>query len=81
MTVGNMGSKVRMNYTLLGDNVNIGSRLEGTNKVYHTTIIMSESTYGLVKEKVVARELDVIRVKGKNRPVGIYELVDMADGA
>ncbi len=81
MTVGNMGSSVRMNYTLLGDNVNIGSRLEGTNKVYHTTIIMSESTYLLVKDKVVARELDVIRVKGKNRPVGIYELVDMADGA
>jgi adenylate cyclase len=81
MTVGNMGSSVRMNYTLLGDNVNIGSRLEGTNKVYHTTIIMSESTYGLVKDKVVARELDVIRVKGKNRPVGIYELVDMVDGA
>jgi adenylate cyclase len=80
MTVGNMGSSERMNYTLLGDNVNLGSRLEGTNKAYHTTIIISEFTYGLVKDKVVARELDVIRVKGKNKPVGIYELVAMVDG-
>ena len=76
MTVGNMGSIGRMNYTLMGDNVNLGARLEGTNKQYYTTIIMSESTHAQVKDKVVARELDNIRVKGKNRPVVIYELVD-----
>ncbi len=76
MTVGNMGSPIRMNYTLTGDNVNLGSRLEATNKEYTTNIIVSESTYGLVKDKFVFRELDNIRVKGKNKPVVIYELID-----
>ena len=76
MTVGNMGSKMRMNYTLMGDNVNLGSRLESTNKEYGTNIIISEFTYGLVKDKFIVRELDNIRVKGKNKPVLIYELVD-----
>ena len=80
MTVGNMGSIGRMNYTLMGDNVNLGARLEGTNKQYMSTIIMSEFTYAQVKDKVVARELDNIRVKGKNKPVLIYELVDVLDG-
>jgi adenylate cyclase len=80
MTVGNMGSIGRMNYTLMGDNVNLGARLEGTNKQYYTTIIMSESTYSQVKDKVVARELDNIRVKGKNKPVLIYELLAVTDG-
>jgi adenylate cyclase len=80
MTVGNMGSLGRMNYTLTGDNVNLGARLEGTNKQYKTNIIISEYTYGLVKDRVIARELDNIRVKGKNKPVLIYELVDVVDG-
>jgi adenylate cyclase len=80
MTVGNMGSIGRMSYTLMGDNVNLGARLEGTNKQYYTTIIMSESTYSEVKDKVVARELDNIRVKGKNKPVLIYELLDVPEG-
>jgi adenylate cyclase len=82
MTVGNMGSLQRMDYTLIGDNVNLGARLEGTNKQYQTRIIMSEYTYGLVSDKVIARELDNIRVKGKNKPVLIYELIDIIeDGA
>jgi adenylate cyclase len=76
MTVGNMGSAGRMNYTLMGDNVNLGARLEGTNKVYGTMIIVSEYTYAMVKGQFIFRELDTIRVKGKNRPVVIYELVD-----
>ncbi len=80
MTVGNMGSSGRMNYTLTGDNVNLGSRLEGTNKQYLTNIIISEYTYGLVKDRILARELDVLRVKGKNRPVQIYELIDVPEG-
>lgn len=80
MTVGNMGSLGRMNYTLMGDNVNLGARLEGTNKQYGTTIIISEYTYGLVKDRVIARELDNIRVKGKNKPVLIYELLDVPEG-
>jgi adenylate cyclase len=80
MTVGNMGSIGRMNYTLMGDNVNLGARLEGTNKQYFTTIIMSEFTYAQVKDRVIARELDNIRVKGKNKPVMIYELIDVPEG-
>jgi adenylate cyclase len=80
MTVGNMGSPGRMNYTLMGDNCNLGARLEGTNKEYGTTIIISEYTYGLVRDQVVVRELDNIRVKGKNKPVIIYELIDVIDG-
>jgi len=80
MTVGNMGSLGRMNYTLMGDMVNLGARLEGTNKQYFTMAIMSEFTYAQVRDKVIARELDNIRVKGKNKPVLIYELVDVIDG-
>lgn len=80
MTVGNMGSTQRMDYTLIGDNVNLGARLEGTNKAYGTRIIMSEFTYDMVKDKVIARELDNIRVKGKNKPVQIYELIDIKEG-
>lgn len=76
MTVGNMGSPGRMNYTLMGDNVNLGARLEGTNKQYGTKILISEYTYALVKDYFVVRELDNIRVKGKNKPVLIYELID-----
>jgi adenylate cyclase len=77
MVVGNMGSSSRMDYTLMGDNVNLGARLEGTNKVYGTTIIISEFTYALVRDHVVVRELDLIRVKGKELPVTIYELLDV----
>lgn len=81
MTVGNMGSQGRMNYTLMGDNVNLGARLEGTNKEYKTNIIISEFTYGLIKDKgAIVRELDNIRVKGKNKPVLIYELIDWENG-
>jgi len=75
MTVGNMGSKNRMDYTLMGDNVNLGARLEGTNKVYGTNIIISEFTFEMVKNDVIVRELDNIRVKGKTKPVKIYELL------
>jgi adenylate cyclase len=88
MTVANMGSPRRMDYTVIGDNVNLGARLEGTNKQYvvpnkathFSKIIISESTYGQVRDQVVVRELDNIRVKGKNKPVVIYELIDIADG-
>ncbi len=80
MVVGNMGSSSRMDYTLMGDNVNLGARLEGTNKVYSTNIIISEATYEYIKEHIIARELDLIRVKGKEMPVKIYELVDIKEG-
>lgn len=80
MTVGNMGSQGRMNYTLMGDNVNLGARLEGTNKEYLTNIIISENTFNYLEGQAVVRELDNIRVKGKNKPVLIYELIDFIDG-
>ncbi len=79
MTVGNMGSESRMDYTLMGDNVNLGARLEGTNKVYTTSIIISEYTYEQVKDRVITRELDIIKVKGKAKPVRIYELMGLKD--
>ncbi|MFT3836633.1 MAG: adenylate/guanylate cyclase domain-containing protein [Myxococcaceae bacterium] len=74
MIVGNMGSDVRVDYTIMGDSVNLGSRLEGTNKEYQTRIIMGEGTYERVKEAVFARRLGAVRVKGKRKPVKIYEL-------
>ena len=80
MVAGNMGSAARMDYTLMGDNVNLGARLEGTNKMYKTAVIISEFTYEMIKdEKIVVRELDLIRVKGKAKPVRIYELLDIEE--
>ncbi|HUU03346.1 MAG TPA: adenylate/guanylate cyclase domain-containing protein [Myxococcota bacterium] len=75
MSVGNMGSASRFDYTVLGDNVNLASRLEGLNKVYHSHIIISEFTRAAVGGHFTCRELDAVQVKGKQRPVKIYELI------
>jgi len=79
MLVGNMGSSRRFNFTVMGDNVNLASRLEGINKQFGTRLIVSEATLAEVREEMVARELDLIRVKGKLKPVRIYELLGTID--
>ncbi|MBW2493008.1 MAG: adenylate/guanylate cyclase domain-containing protein [Deltaproteobacteria bacterium] len=75
IVAGNIGSSRRMDYTAIGDTVNLSARLEGVNKIYKTKIIISNATFELIKNEFICRELDFLRVKGKKTPTRIYELI------
>lgn len=79
VSVGNIGTKARMEYTAIGSGVNIASRIEGLNRIYGTHVLLSESTYELVKNDVFVREIDTVQVKGSDKPMIIYELLCMKD--
>jgi adenylate cyclase len=73
--VGNMGSRDRFDYTAMGDTINLASRLEGACKQYHVPILVGEETYDQVKEQIVTKEVDLIRVVGRKKPVRVFEIL------
>jgi len=75
LIVGNIGSPNRMDFTAIGDTVNLAARLEGVNKIYGTQNLISKATYEMIKEKVMCREIDHIRVKGRDAALKIFTII------
>jgi len=79
MLVGNIGSELRLNYTVIGDAVNVASRLEGASKQYGTHILIGTETARLIRDAFIIREIDSIVVYGRTEGLAVYELVGLAE--
>jgi len=81
VVAGNMGSPNRMEFTVIGDNVNTAARMESATKELHAKILISETTYLAVKDHVQVKERDPVMVKGKAQPVKVFELLGVSEAA